>query len=352
MKPFHHRTLFAILVPALLFLTSCEHNISIGSNVNEDGSLERTVVLHKADSSKAIHNILGVSEGQGWETVVAPARESVAETKATKHDITFVKRFASVDEANAEMGRSVDTLFQIHSTFEKQNRWFYTYLEYSDTYRSLDRLKTLPVDDYFTREDYAFIDRLPAEGSRITKSDSLYLSRLNEKIFDIYGARTLYEEMFRSMLSTMRDHNVPSNWSDSLHFHKEKIYQQFFEGGELNDADFLAVADRINMPLPPEAREAVRRKTEELEKRLDFISDAYSGKYLHAITLPWTVVSSNADSAASNTLFWKPPVIKFLLQDYTMTASARKMNVWAVGISAVLVLATAGLFLLARKRLA
>lgn len=348
MKTHHNPTSFATVLFALVCLTACEHSISTGSIVHEDGSLDRTIVLAAADSGKVTHNMMGVNEARGWETTVEPAA-APTEGKNEKYNITFTKHFRSVDEANAEMAGDADTLFQIRSSLMNKNRWFFTYMEYSDTYTALDRFKNIPQTDYFTTEDYAFIDRLPAEGSRITKSDSLYLARLNEKIFDFYGARTIFEAMFSDVLSVMREHNIPTHWSDTLIQKKDVLFQKFFKEGNLDDADLLTIVEGMGVPLTSSAQEAIRKKTVEIEKRVNFISSAYSGKYVHSIVLPWTVVSSNADSVNGNTLYWHPPAIKFLLRDYTMTAHARKMNGWQTGISAALILSTVGLFIFRRR---
>ena len=350
MKPFKNNTILTLVCCALLLLTACDHDISTGSRVYEDGSLDRTIVLHKTDSDHVASNIFGVNEARDWKVEVVPATGSAKENREAKHNVTFKKHFKSVADANSEMHRAADTLFEIRSSFEKKDRWFYTYLEYSDTYVSLNRFKAIPQEDFFTEEDYAFIDRLPAEGSAITKSDSLYLARLDEKIFDLYGARTIFEELYADMLASMREHNVPANWTDTLLLKKENVYRRFFREGNLDDADLLYAAEGMKIPLPVEVQEAIRRKTEEMEKRLDFISKAYSGKFVHTINMPWKVVSSNADSVKGNALYWNPPVIKFLLKDYTMTASARQMNVVAVIISGGLVLITLGLFFFRRRK--
>jgi hypothetical protein len=65
--------------------------------------------------------------------------------------------------------------------------------------------------------------------------------------------------------------------------------------------------------------------------------------------MPWAVVESNADSVVNNRLFWRPPVVKFLLSDYSMTATARRMNILPVAVSAVVVFLTIGLFLYRKK---
>lgn len=338
-------TMFFFLL-IFLIMSACDHDLSIGSAVHEDGSLDRTIVLYDSDSLKISSNMFGANEAAGWNVV---AEQIFDNEKKSTNNITFKKHFASVKEANEEMNSDVDTLFHIHSTFEKHNRWFYTYMEYTDTYRALDRFKAIPQDHYFTREDFDFIARLPAEGKDITKGDSLYLARLNEKIYDFYAARTIFEELFTNMLTAMTENNVPSKWKDTLVNKKEVIYQEFLQEGELEDNELLSVARKLNIPLPLAAENAIRKKSLEMEERLEFIAKASSGKYLHSISLPWTLVDSNADSTTNNQLFWRPPVIKFMLKDYTMTARARKMNVFAVVITLATVATTLGLFFLRNR---
>src|SRR5690606_22692650 len=153
-------------------------------------------------------NIFNATSSTGWEVTANPD---------DKEKFTFRKHFASADEANSEMDREADTLFRIRSTFEKRFRWFYTYTTYSDTYIKVNSFNAVPQEDYFTEEDYAFIDRLPAEGKPISNADSLYLELLNEKFFDRYGSRTLFEELFGYALVALKEGEVPLNWTDSLY---------------------------------------------------------------------------------------------------------------------------------------
>ncbi|HET7179321.1 MAG TPA: hypothetical protein VFI14_06335 [Chryseosolibacter sp.] len=359
MKKFNRNIALVTLFPALLLLSGCDHDIAITSDVHEDGSLDRTIML-QMDSDAALPNFMDVSTATGWQTSME--RKSSTAGNAEKNDrkrVVFSKHFGSVADANADMDGKSDTLFHVMSTFEKKNRWFYTYIDYSDTYRALDRFKGADAKDYFTEEDFSFIERLPAEGKPISKADKLYLDRLNEKIFDIYGTRSIFEELFSGMLSTLREYKVAPQWTDSLTRKKEEIYSRFIkedgvgertynllDGGDKKETDdgLIAAADYLKIPLPEAARADLRRQYIELEPRLNVISFAYTGKFLHAIRMPWSVVSTNADSVNGNQLFWKPPVTKFLLKDYTMTARARKLNLWAVVISGLVVLATLALF--------
>lgn len=344
MKIIDHRTAILPALCMLICLSACDHDITIGSTVHADGSIDRTIVLSDADSAKAFHNILGINAASGWDIAIEPALKTETE-KNNETKITFKKHFASTADANQEMAYNADTLFHLRSTFERKNRWFYTYMEYSDTYLSLDRFSGKSQKAYFTQEDYDFINRLPAEGQPITTADSLYLARLNEKIFDLYGSRSIFEELLSSMVTVMREHHVASNWEDSLFHKKEEIYQKF-----LQDSELLSVADFLQIPLSARAREAIRKKSRELESRIGFVSKTYSGKFSHIIRMPWPVVETNADSVNNRELYWHPPVIKFLLKDYTMTARSRKMNVWAVVISGVVILLTFASFFIRRNR--
>lgn len=350
MKTLKQSSSLLISLIALLLLSGCEHNISVSSDVHEDGSLDRTIVLHESDSNKIKNNIFGINESQDWDVVVEPSPKSSAEAdKNPKMNITFKKHFPSVDVANSEMNNDTDTAVRIASSFEKRNRWFYTYMEYRDTYRALNLFNAVPKEQYFTREDFAFIDRLPAEGTAISSADSIYLARLNEKIFDFYGTRTIFEEFYQHLISTMRTHSVPSQWQDTVVRKKEQLYQRFVEVAN-NDGDFASVVQDFKIPFPADAKESMQRKTADIEARLEFLSEAYSGKYVHTIKMPWGVIESNADSIVNNQLFWRPPVVKFLLSDFTMTATARKMNVWAVVLSGFVVVATVVMFVYGGKR--
>ena len=324
----------------VLLLSACEHNVSMESTIYPDGSLDRTIVLHKSDSGKIENNFMGVKAASGWDVKVeALPISSTEKIKKPEMNITFKKHFGSVEEANRHLNPETDAVFHVVSSFEKKNRWFYTYIEYRDTYRALNLFNAIPKEDYFTKEDFDFIKRLPAEGTPINKADSLYLAKLNEKIFDDYGSRTIFEEFFQHVIATMREQRIPSHWRDTLLQRKEIIYERFVADGE-----FSSIIENSGIPFSAPAKESIKDKTAYMERRLEFMSEAYSGKYVHSIKMPWPVIDSNADSVISNRLFWRPPVVKFLFSDYTMSATARKMNILPVALSALLVVVTIGLF--------
>jgi hypothetical protein len=200
------------------------------------------------------------------------------------------------------------------------------------------------MDDYLTREDFGFIERLPAEGQVITKADSLYLSRLQEKIFDVYGLRAIYESYYQMNEKLILESGLDERWLDTLKKHKENLYHQLADKKDLPEDFIYKAMDSLGIPFP---YDKMRNRYDELYEREDavtsFINHASEGKYTHIINMPWDVVRTNADSIYDKRLQWNPPSIKFLLNDYSMYAESRKINLWAVLVSVAIVVVSASL---------
>lgn len=338
--------LLPIAVLATLALSSCEHGVYTETTVHPDGSLDKVVAFESKDST---HNLFGLSEQRGWQKKVRLKEGESDSVKDPKFITTFQRTYASVDEANADLTTSSDTLFHVTSNFEKEFRWFYTYLRYSETFHSLNRL-ALASDDYLVPEDFAFIDRLPAEGKKISKGDEYYLGELHNRIFDVYGLRAYFEEYFSLCLKLLSDQDVDQRWADTLRVHKENIFEVLKNKKDIEDDFLLHAMDSLGIPVnQPEVTARYRMLAKVLDSKVAFISSASDGKYHNRINLPWTIVETNADSVAGNSLFWSPPSIKFLLKDYTMYGESRQLNGWAVAATVALMGFSGYLFARRRK---
>jgi hypothetical protein len=338
---------FFLATLLIISISACEHNVSMETTVHEDGTIDKIITLETGDTVK---NFLGIGPATGWKLTASRMEDSTQEKvkDEKKWKSKFEKTFASAQQANEELASPSDSLFRISSKFEKQFKWFYTHLYYSDTYHSINRM-SYPSDDYFTPEDFAFIDRLPAEGEIISKADSLYLSRLHDKIFDVYGLRAIYEEHYQLSQTLISESGVESQWLDTLKRHKENLFRHLADKKDVPEDFMFKAIDSLIIPFPTDK---MRSRYDELyaleDAKTSFINHASEGKYTHVINMPWSIVNSNADSVAGNQLRWSPPSIKFLLKDYTMYAEARRVNYWAVALSVLLVIFT--IYLFVRKK--
>jgi hypothetical protein len=348
MKVFKKIIHAATTLVMIFILTGCDRKVTIESTVHPDGTLDRNIVLTEVDSSELNHNMFGIQSSNGWKVQVKPYIERPddrVEKKdtSTKYVITFGKHFSSVAQANVEFDKAGDSLFRIRSAFNRKFRWFYTYLEFSDTYRAINRFHQVKMEDFFTKEDFDFIARMPAEGKAITKADSVYLDHLNKKIFDHFAMQAIYEEHFNLMLSVMRKAGIDKKYVDV--YLKQKGYMFSILTKKENDNVFSEdafmhqVMDSLNVDFPMDKITGdYRRSTKEIKTRIDFMSEAgFATKYTHIIKMPWDVIETNADSVKGNTLFFQPSPIKFMLKDYTMYATSRDLNYWAVLLSGLLI---------------
>jgi hypothetical protein len=178
----------------------------------------------------------------------------------------------------------------------------------------------------------------------------LYLSQLNTKLFDIYGARAVYEDYYDLHAQMIRDNKLDARWLDTLSSHKEALFKKLYNDKDIEDDYLLDIMDSLHIPLPyAELKNRYKKITAATTTRTNFISTANDGKYVHRINMPWPVVRTNADSVAGNQVFWKPPVIKFLIKDYTMYAEARQLNAWAIAGSVLVIGLTVFVFLRRRR---
>ncbi len=333
-------------VTALAF-TSCDHSATIETIVNSDGSIRRTIVLKEADSASARNNVFGITEDNGW--IVTSARSV---ERSDKHEISFTKSFESVQAANDELNDTTNqSTFHIRSDLQEKFRWFYTYYRYSDTYASLNRLKYAKQEDYFTPEDYAFINRLPAEGKPMTKADSFFLEKLGDRIYDDFAARGFYEESFEAMLKALEKNNIAQVWRDSVVARKESYFQELLAEKHENFDDYSPLFRQIEGFPGDNAAilEAYREMVKDFGHRSNFMSEAVNMKLVHVIELPGKVLHTNADSVHDNRAYWAPPAMRYMLSDYTMFAESRSLNTWTIVLSGVIVIITLALYVVRRK---
>jgi hypothetical protein len=239
---------FLFVLSFAIVFTSCEHRVATKTTVHADGSLDKTITFEKKDSVDEKRNYIGLSPKNGWAMTIQNNPTNSAENKDKDSIITMAKSFSSVADANAELAIPNDTLFRMTSKFEKSFRWFYTYIDYSDTYHSLNRMK-LSGADYFTPEDFSFIDRLPAEGKSISKADSVYLKNLNDKIYDQYGMRAYFQEYYDILLDLVKQEPAAASWTDYLIKNKESVYQKVTTSKDIPDDFILLLADSLKIQL-------------------------------------------------------------------------------------------------------
>ena len=324
-------SIVVILLLLTAFLSSCEHHVQMKTKVHADGSLDKTIILESDDSTLTLRNYFNVGSNRGWQSSTKGINE-----KSKKFRYTFQKSFSSASKANSELAIPSDSAFRVTSKFESRFRWFYTHLYYSDTYQAINKFD-LPVNDYLIKEDFQFIEKLPAEGRSISKADSLFLTALNERIFDHYATRGYFEDYFKLLLDFTSD----ASQKQLLKTHKETLFQLLSKMDNVDDNVLRKLTDSLGVSV--DFGSAYKKSKALVENKIKFMTWAMEGKYNHIIEMPGEVVSHNADSVGGDKFYWTPSRLKFAFHDYTFFVETRKPNIWAWVISAVvLILASLG----------
>jgi hypothetical protein len=156
------------------------------------------------------------------------------------------------------------------------------------------------------------------------------------------------------MLDAMNKNNLEPRWTDSLKHRKRAMSAMLTKKDNdkmLEEAFMLPLIDSLQIGFPLEKiKDDYKSMFIGFNPRIKFMGEVVSqAEFTHIIKMPWEVVSTNADSVNGTSLYWRPLTLKFLLNDYTMSAESRKMNLWTVIISLLFVIISAGLFWKKRK---
>ncbi len=320
MKPLTYFLAFLTLT----FLSGCLGNdYHTHTTVYTDGSIKRMISTTDPDSSILIKNMFGATKKMGWETDMQPLPAGEGDSSLQNRPeylFTFTKHFVTTEEAN-QFTLASDAPFKIRSEFMTSFRWFYSDLTYSDTYVATIQFNHVNPDDFFTPEDYAFMNRIRATKVP-THEDSLYRRKVDVKL-DAYFQRGLFEEIFDILMQTLEKKNLGASWLDTTRKNKEWLFRS------LSKVEFHAsflqtlLADSLNVPvrlLPEE-----EAKFEGLDEKHFF---ALFDRFEHSIKMPADIVESNADSVAGPNAIWFKQ--GDLIKDFTMTAQSRQINYWAI----------------------
>ncbi len=320
LRSFH---LLFVATSMTIGLASCTQPVATGSFVHEDGSIDRSIVFHHSDSSNAVGNMFGASAAKGWQVTL---KRDTATGK--EFEIQLARHFADTSEINRGMSRTPDSLFRIRSGIEFHSSLFYQYIDYHDTYQKINRLHSPSVLQCLTKEDSAFIARLPSDHQSLSGADSLTLSALDKRIEDECAAQAIMEKL-TPLFSEYLKGKMKSSGRDNP-MNTERIVRILLKAYDDDKLDRSLDSLKIGVDSKRAKQDIDSMILVGSEGSIKFMSTASAARYGHVIEMPWTIIESNADSLVNNQAFWFPRYQKFLFSDYRMRVIARKPNVSAL----------------------
>ena len=316
----------------LIMAFSACREITVNTTVNRDGTFTRTILV-SGDSAEAFKKGLPYPVDSSWE--MTSKKDTSGEGKFL---VTYTKHYKDCEELTAEIGRDTSWLRQLvrHIDIRKRFGFFYSYIEYKEVYPAANPFGALPYKDRLSPEDLRWLTRKhPIQGP----ADSLKMKEAEDKAmaYLIESATAELEKALADGIHKLNDPRLDANCVNAVHDNIRNVLEKW----NLEDVSTLidsckawtgnGAFDRLKEIQPPLFRE-FNRKTSFLENLL-----MMEGFHVETC-MPGLITGTNSASLSGNRVSWDLFPMAFLLEDYTMVAESRVINVWAFILSGVVLL--------------
>lgn len=350
-------------VSLLLLLTACGVNYTITTKIFPDGSCLRTMTA-RLDSSNYEGNPFFIPIDSTWEQTVRMEKDTVKdETYAV---VTVQKKYSSVEEMNREFYKKdeISEAPKLKMRFVKKFQWFYTTFRYEETYMQQFPFRHFPLSNYYTQEEieaYIYEDPI-ADSLFYLGKDSLEQKRIRDELDkkgEDFIADNIFEEFFLDLQKSsknaqhgfFRERNLDEMKSEM----KEELKPYLMKHVE-GDADTTAlqILTRLDKYHGTTAFSEIylndTMSFEAFDKKLDVdIAANYIDDYEHNVSMPGTLLNTNAPQIIDGFPNWKFGAELFVFCDYTMWAESKQTNKWAFIVTIAIVILSI-VMLVFRKR--
>ncbi|GEM_PF-4623518 len=362
LKPF----LFLVLV----LFPSCISDEVVTTRFRPDGTLVREVEFF-SDREQFDPGELATPVDSTWKIRVV--RDTV---DTSRYRVRASKEYAGVEELNADYRNIPTTLEGVKRevSFEKKFMWFYTFYYYQETVYT--PFSGVPVRNYLTEEELAFLQRNAGR----TGFGLLPLSDIDEPL-DASDLRYLPPSLQGEDTAALKDYYVRvqqrfRTWMADAFFHlwwqgMEKVVTEH-PGGAFTPARLTAERDTLRRLyrkvffnllgddlLSQYFRERFGLSPDTLMTKYAKVFERYNDlaesnllftAYENRVVMPGKVFDTNADEAEDEVLSWWVGAVRFLPGDMDMFAASRVPNYWAWAVALMIVIFAVMMFIIPKKK--
>lgn len=312
MKKFNSIIIVIILIAGI---SGCKKEYKTTTKVNPDGSCERAVIA-RVDSSGLRDISFPFPQDSSWSI----------EFKLMEGDTQKVfvarKTFDDVNDINRDIAG--DGKINIIVNLEKNFRWFFTYLNYTETYKSYNRFNRIALKDFLSSSDYALYEAGDTSRSLTERLDS-------------YFEENLYQEFYSQLISEIGKLNDPLFTRELLDKRKSELKDSLLAGSGDTQSIMRSIKNIYKITRVENLSAVVDRIMENINSGLEFMGGA-DGDYINEVVMPGIVLNTNADALEGNKAVWKFNEKRFFYSDFSMAIESRIINMWAIYVTAGLVI--------------
>lgn len=356
--------LIKVLAIIILFTAnSCIDFYEITTQINVDGSLDRTIRVIATDSLSVFKGNLKVPlpSDTSWEIKMRWYKENPKDS-ASKKKFEYIanKHFANVDELNRFLKVYNDTTSEIGANVElkKQFRWFYTFVTYTETYKKITPFSHYPIEDFMSDSDLTFfyddnytysrehdslihikdLKQIPT----LNRSDSLRMEELEKQKMAPLSNFILKNIIDEYITLTAKEYSSISKEKYSYILgHKDEVLKSM--GTEKNLETLLSKKDNHLLDKIDSMLDIKGNSLEKMNPQLSKYFNKRASKMFDGLfpeekmkcstIMPGLLLQTNADSISGNQTFWNINEKYFFAKDYKLIAKSRMVNKWAFILS-------------------
>jgi hypothetical protein len=349
----------------------------ITTQVYPDGRIERYFKVHGDYKMIQESSSIKLPTDPSWEIKTWWELEDSSKKKSDSiYVYTARKIFKNDKELNEELKNApgIYNKIKIQVDLKRKFRWFYTFIEYKETYQKYFPYSYIPSENYLTKKeiryslsddkDYRYnpiknqFEPLSEADTSIalTEQDKARAEKLSKDIesrFSNWQLRNIFEDYCNSLSKVLSKKNTRAY--QMLFHHKEAFYDSLdmdkvvdFKDSEeetvkmknyilsktsgffnLNDKDILP-SDNIEI--------------QDFFNRLTFLNFNIWYTYDHKMIMPGMIIKTNSTDLEDGNSVWKFALKDFYASDFEMMVESRIVNKWAIVVSiAVVCVLLAGL---------
>lgn len=335
-----------LLTALLLLLGGCEDTTTT-TEIFPDGSCKRTVVV-KSESENIFTQPFPIPGDSSWTTEEQwrlMGKKSFS-GKDKEYVYTAEKFFSGVSDLNDEwkalQNKDGSYGVGVDIQWEKRHAWFFTYYTYREVYRDFFPFRKLPMTDYFTPEEAKIIMLHFTDEAKAKETVPEDRLKELEKKFDEWSERSAFEEWFEIFLEGAKALNSPDLKPELIVAGKEELFAPFSEIDLFGSDGFEKVLKQfeeiLQTPDVWKVRERNSRAFSYYESKLKALENLLGDEFTNRVVMPGLITDTNAPTVEGRRVSWKFGLGHFLLADYDMWVTSRRVNWWAVGIAGAILL--------------
>jgi hypothetical protein len=333
------------IIPILVLLCiSCETN-RIVTTINPNGTGIREVYAEANSEFLAgdkSHNPYIFHLDENWTV-------TNLEPKMGDYNVKAGRSFSSMAELS-QIQCDNDTIRYLVSpkeNFKKQYKWFYTYYNFTAVYSNIHSYITIPIDTFLTKDEQKlwFQGDFTAFGNMNGMELKEIMDDIEQK-FNQWYYMNIYEECF-TVIQSVDGRSGNSPYYSILPTIKNTLSKNFDTRPEDGIEE---VCELLDKHLSTTYYSQLYKNSSLCNTKISLerlIETLFGNELEYELVMPGKLVAAN--TLLNDTLQWKVNAIRFIADDYILTAQSRTLNTWAIVIT-LLLGACSVILLLKRKR--